>query len=1040
MYQVLNVLPHLNEQFFKIAQASSDTAVVTGGDIAVFSGPQFLVALISGLMMTFGFQLLLTNLSVAFITFPRGSSDKDDDNDHDNAGSSFRSIETKIGLWVAVTVSLALFIACFLAVKLSLVASPSLGAIIGIVIWSTYFSLLVWLGSTAVGSLIGSVINTAKSGLQTIIGTTTAAIGANIAKNQVISTAEDITAAVRREMTAGIDSGTIQKTLQSSLSGLQIPNLDLDKIGSRFEKLLNESDLKNVTDGSLLETVNRQTFIDLLSNRTDLSKKDINQIVDRLESTWNQAAGKTVKKDLPSQISGFLKSVKPEDLNSKNLSAKLQQLIGQDSQKDKDASLTSRAFQLGVSALLGKLVRDVDLSDLDVEKVSGQLQKLKGSVLGETGSAEQQTSGRTLKPFSMIQADLENYLLFTPVWELQNDAINRQFKDVIYDPQADPGAIRQELEMVNRSYFVETLSLRDDLKPERIQELANHLERIRQEVFETVQYSESEGRSQDLRSRVENYLRSTEKSELNPAAIGQEFKMLLSDPEAGADALGNRLRQFDRDTLVKLLQQRQDFTPEEADQIVGQLETTRDRVLYDATHLQEQSKAKAQELRRNVEDYLRNTNKEELNPEGIQRDLRTLLDDPQAGASALKARLSQFDRDTLVQLLSQRQDLSEEQVNQVLDQVQSVRDSILHAPQKVADKAKEQYDQTTTAIADYLRETNLQELNPEGIQRDLMALLDNPKAGTYALRSRLSQVDRETLVKLLTQRGDLTEEQVNETIDQVQSAIRTIVKAPRRLARRAQKRAVAFEENLENYLRNTQKEELNPDGIKRDLQLLLQDPKAGLGSLGDRASQFDRATFVALLAQRKDMSQEEANQIADQLESTYLSLIEQVQNVKKTVQSAIDSVLGKIRDYLNALERPELNYDSIQDDFRKLFDDPQAGFDALKARLGQFDRGTLVAVLSSREDISEADVNRILDKVEDTRNSVLHQADQIQHEVQRRYHNVKEQAHRQALETQKAAASAAWWLFGTAIASLAASALAGSIAVSGAKVLTSFAN
>jgi len=36
---------------------------------------------------------------------------------------------------------------------------------------------------------------------------------------------------------------------------------------------------------------------------------------------------------------------------------------------------------------------------------------------------------------------------------------------------------------------------------------------------------------------------------------------------------------------------------------------------------------------------------------------------------------------------------------------------------------------------------------------------------------------------------------------------------------------VDFEANLENYLRN--KEELNPEGIKRDLQLLLNDPRAG---------------------------------------------------------------------------------------------------------------------------------------------------------------------------------------------------------------------
>jgi len=36
-----------------------------------------------------------------------------------------------------------------------------------------------------------------------------------------------------------------------------------------------------------------------------------------------------------------------------------------------------------------------------------------------------------------------------------------------------------------------------------------------------------------------------------------------------------------------------------------------------------------------------------------------------------------------------------------------------------------------------------------------------------------------------------------------------------------------FQATLEDYLRNTGKEELNPEGIKRDLQLLLNDSRAG---------------------------------------------------------------------------------------------------------------------------------------------------------------------------------------------------------------------
>ena len=120
-----------------------------------------------------------------------------------------------------------------------------------------------------------------------------------------------------------------------------------------------------------------------------------------------------------------------------------------------------------------------------------------------------------------------------------------------------------------------------------------------------------------------------------------------------------------------------------------------------------------------------------------------------------------------------------------------------------------------------------------------------------------------------------------------------------------------------------------------------------------------------------------------------------------------------------------------RDDIRTLFDDPGAGFEALRDRLSQFDRDTLVALLSSREDISEAQANRIIDQIERTRNSVLHRAERLQLEAQRRLDEVKYQAQRQAEETRKAAATAAWWLFATALVSAVASAGAGALAVAG---------
>lgn len=1034
MFEGLLTIGGWNWLSFGLVPIIAQEALTPEEASVLFSGPKFLVALLAGVLMAFAFQLLLTNFSVA-VGISSWEIDSDSDDESESLGSKIRSVQTKIGVWALLTVSIALFIACFLAVKLSLIESESLGAIIGVVIWAAYFSLVIWFGSSAVGSFIGSIASTVTSGFQTLMGTATAGIGANTAKKQLVSTAEDITAAVRRELTSGFNPEVIKNTLQSSLGSLQLPKLDITEIRNQFDQLLKDTDLQSVANSDLLQNINRQTFVDLISSRTDLSQEDINRIADEFQGAWQQALN---RKNPTEQVINLLKSASPEELNSDKLGERLQQLV---TVGDGNGNgVIKKAIQYGLSAAAPAVMERVNLSNIDVNKITNQLQKLKEKVQDvdvneiteelkkfRDKATEQVSASLPTSPENTIKTDVEDYILNSFPWHFNRITLRDEFQEVIYDVNADPTTVRRELEELNLEYFANLLKQRGDISEARVKEISEQMESDRSEVLETVKQAQGREQGQDFRTRIEDYLRSTGKEELNPEGIERDFKKLVEDPEAGFEDLSSRFGQFDRDTFVQLLQQRQDISEEEANNIVSQLETNRDNFLNGARELQEQAKAKADELRQRVEDYLRNTNKDELNPESIKREFQVLLDDPQAGISLLRSRLSQFDRDTLVQLLNQRQDLSEEQINQTLDQIEAVRDSILQVPQQ----AKEQYEKTTKAIAEYLRNTNLEELNPEGIRGDLEKLLDDPKAGALALRDRLSHVDRETLVTLVSQRGDLSQEQVNQIIDQAQDAIANIVKAPRRLAKRTAQQALDFEANLEQYLRNTNKDELNPEGIKRDLQLLLSSPRAGIGSLSDRASKFDRSTIVALLSQREDISEEEANRIVDQIESVRTSIVEQFQQIQQKVQSVLDGVFGKVRNYLNSLDRSELNYEGIKQDFAKVFDDPQAGFEALRDRLSEFDRDTLVALISSRQDISQEDANKIIDQIEAARDGVLQQGERIQQETKKRLKAIQEQAKKQAQESKKTVANAAWWLFGTALTSLAASAIAGAVAVTG---------
>ena len=138
----------------------------------------------------------------------------------------------------------------------------------------------------------------------------------------------------------------------------------------------------------------------------------------------------------------------------------------------------------------------------------------------------------------------------------------------------------------------------------------------------------------------------------------------------------------------------------------------------------------------------------------------------------------------------------------------------------------------------------------------------------------------------------------------------------------------------------------------------------------------------------------------------------------------------RISNYLDSLDRPELNYESVKTDFQTIFSDPKSTFSVLKNRLTLFDRQTLVALLSSRENISREDADGMVSKIEEARDNALMKAEQIENETRRKFEEVKTFALHQAETTRKTAATAAWWMVATAVVSGVASALGGILALS----------
>jgi hypothetical protein len=366
LVQTLSVRPLLGQVGVPADPSTAEQAAL------VFSGPQFLVALVSGLLLAFAMQLLLTNLSVALgISFIGKSSGHHDDHSDDHSsgsiGSTIRKIGFGVGLWTLISVSVSLFIACYLAVQLSLLhTAVGLGAIVGLVIWAAYFTLLVWFSSSTVGSLIGSVVNTATSGFQAIVGTAAAALGGKAVNDQIVSTAEAAAAAVRREFTVDVNPTRVRDTIEDYIDKIRPAQLDFSNIRREFESILSDPEVRSMVGPEGLN-VDRQKFVDLVSSRTDLSKMEVDRIAEQLERVWKQTLGQQQKPDQMTQLLEYLRSTQEGQLNTQEVSSKLDQLVAEmkntrSPQGDQQSSSRWQTIQSNVMPLIGLVMGRSDLS------------------------------------------------------------------------------------------------------------------------------------------------------------------------------------------------------------------------------------------------------------------------------------------------------------------------------------------------------------------------------------------------------------------------------------------------------------------------------------------------------------------------------------------------------------------------------------------------------------------------------------------------------------------------------------------------------
>jgi hypothetical protein len=260
-----------------------------------------------------------------------------------------------------------------------------------------------------------------------------------------------------------------------------------------------------------------------------------------------------------------------------------------------------------------------------------------------------------------------------------------------------------------------------------------------------------------------------------------------------------------------------------------------------------------------------------------------------------------------------------------------------------------------------------------------------------------------------------------------------------RFAPMADEDARAARESVAEYLRQTGREELDPETLKADLERILHDPNAAPGVLTRRLNMFDRDTLRALIATHPSMDEQKADQALNVMDRVFGMLRAQhgatgsdssSPSTRDRLRAMPQGIDGRLESFFNDLGRPELNYAELKAEVREMFEDPAHAPGILKRRLAMMDRDSLIALLRANPRLSEAQAEDVADRIIGVRDSVSSSLETVSTEVTRRYETLRRKAIVTAEHTRKNAIAASWWTLLAATLSAAAAASAGWMAAS----------
>ncbi len=530
-------LPSLSSSIFAQTLSATDA----GYPVIQTSAGGFFFAVVAGILLAGGFQLLLTNLLVALgITMTGNLEEKKHSvKPHQPVLQTVQNISLGAGIAAVVTTCIALYAGSYFAVKLSIASNTTTAVTLGLVVWAAYFVIMLYLETRVISSFVGSLLHYVRAGIGGAFNTARNLMTPSPHK-QMRHTLEMI----RNEVKSSFDDKGLKRKAAHFIKQIRPLEPDFNDVKTNLTELLTSFEVKERMEG------NENRIFEVVRKHPTLGPEKAQKIIGIMKGIFSgqqgmgqgrRSADDALFKQTMAKIEEFLRTSGVEALQPEKLKEDINKIVNEP-QHSKDI-IISRLKQVDPEVLMHAVTDRLDLPEDQKTQIAENFKKTISTIQGgvahaaeKAGEKIQSVKQKAKQIPGKVEEALHSYLDTIAQPGFSFDELKADFETMLHDPKESVEVLRGRLKHFDRNTLISLLSNNPYIPAEKAIELVETLEKTRDGVLRRAEEVEDAIKSRIDEMKTQALHQAENMRKVTAAAAWWLFA--VSALSAGAAALG----------------------------------------------------------------------------------------------------------------------------------------------------------------------------------------------------------------------------------------------------------------------------------------------------------------------------------------------------------------------------------------------------------------------------------------------------------------------------------------------------------------------